>query len=113
MSNLSRHCEERSDEAIHSSYMAYGLLPFARNDGQWGRLEAPAQLRRNFRRCRGGPKGQSNIERHNQLGSGSLGHEAPPRGRDCLAIVVLLVAGILGAGTDNKGPDIWFSQTPS
>jgi hypothetical protein len=31
--NRNRHCEERSDEAIHSSFMPrYGLLRFARND---------------------------------------------------------------------------------
>ena len=31
-----RHCEERSDEAIHASFMPrYGLLRFARNDGGW------------------------------------------------------------------------------
>jgi hypothetical protein len=28
-----RHCEERSDEAIHSFLSLYGLLRFARNDG--------------------------------------------------------------------------------
>jgi hypothetical protein len=27
-----RHCEERSDEAIHSFFAANGLLRFARND---------------------------------------------------------------------------------
>jgi hypothetical protein len=27
-----RHCEERSDEAIHSFLPLYGLLRFARND---------------------------------------------------------------------------------
>jgi hypothetical protein len=30
---LSRHCEERSDEAIHTSLRPDGLLRFARNDG--------------------------------------------------------------------------------
>jgi hypothetical protein len=30
--NVHRHCEERSDEAIQSSFVASGLLRFARND---------------------------------------------------------------------------------
>jgi hypothetical protein len=36
--NLRRHCEERSDEAIHAAPAAigtqHGLLRFARNDGE-------------------------------------------------------------------------------
>ena len=32
-----RHCEERSDEAIHlSPALTFGLLRFARNDGEGG-----------------------------------------------------------------------------
>jgi hypothetical protein len=35
-----RHCEERSDEAIHSSLLLpHGLLRFARNDGPLGYLK--------------------------------------------------------------------------
>src|ERR1700722_3864519 len=30
---LTRHCEERSDEAIHSFFLRDGLLRYARNDG--------------------------------------------------------------------------------
>jgi hypothetical protein len=30
---ISRHCEKRSDEAIHASQRRDGLLRFARNDG--------------------------------------------------------------------------------
>jgi hypothetical protein len=30
--DLNRHCEEQSDEAIHSFLSSHGLLRFARND---------------------------------------------------------------------------------
>src|ERR1700687_402040 len=38
-----RHCEEQSDEAIHSFFLLYGLLRFARNDVGVGclKIESP------------------------------------------------------------------------
>jgi len=37
-----RHCEERSDEAIHSFLLLSGLLRYARNDGERVRLGYPS-----------------------------------------------------------------------
>ena len=40
---ICRHCEERSDEAIHSFFLLYGLLRFARNDVSHSPLSSSAK----------------------------------------------------------------------
>src|ERR1700722_3275785 len=92
-----RHCEERSDEAIHSFFTLHdGLLRFARNDvsAVWGGASPPEiSLRPALGLCRRGfGRGGVGRDRGAHLHQNVVGVDRPSRGGDRSLVAVVVSA---------------------